>query len=373
MIKMISGIKKSKNDTMKKQIKIIVFLLLLYLIFCDTTYLFRNVNTSRRSICGMVDNLDMVYIGGSDTFTYYQPLRAWEEFGFTSYNYTAESMQAEAIKYLIREVLDEQTVRPDLFVVEVRPFAKWEAYQSSYVGDNGSIRFATDAMDLSMNRLQLLNTTLNLRGVDGWKERLPYYLDLMLFRQNYEALSNQENWKYINNYEENIFMGYDRCVAGPLHSRVEKPIKYSEEAALGEIPYQLLLDLLEFCSSEEIEVLFVASPFGAEAGSEIFQKINGMKTLINSYGYTLLDTNEWVDEMKLDFNTDFQNSGHANCFGAEKYTHFLSEYIVKNYELSDHRSDIAYAKWNSYYEDFIVYISSLEEETLNAIEEHNAS
>lgn len=356
-------------------IKIIVFFYCFYMIFCANTYLFRNVNPSRRSICGMVDNLDMVYIGGSDTFTYFQPLRAWDEFGFTSYNYTAESMQAEAIKYFIKEILSEQMESPDLFVIEVRPFAKWEYYQKSYAGaygDNGAaIRYATDSMDLSINRLQLLQRTLDLRGVDGWEKRLPYYFDLMLYHQNYEVLTIQENWSYINNQEKNIYMGYDRCEAGPLHTRVEKPVEYKGEEALEEIPHQLLVDLLEFCSSEEIEVLFVASPFSEESGSGFLEKINGMEEIIKSYGYTLLNTNKYVDEMGLNFETDFQNNGHANCLGAEKYTHFLSKYIVDNYELPDHRSDVAYAKWNDYYEDFIMYINELEEETLRAIEKNN--
>lgn len=357
----------------KNVIRTTTFFLLLCVISICCTYLFRNVGTSRRNICGMADNIDVVYIGGSDTFTYYQPLRAWNEFGFTSYNYTAESMQAEAIKYFMKEVLQEQPVKPKLFVVEVRAFAKWEAYQASYTGDNGSIRFATDSMDLSMNRLQLINTTLDLRGVHGWERRLPYYFDFIVYHQNYDALTNGENWKYIDNYEENIYMGYDRCESGPLHTKVEKPVKYNGEEALGEVPYQLLIDLLEFCASEEIEVLFVASPFGAESGSSHFEKINGMEDIINSYGYTLLNTNHYVDDMGLDFETDFQNSGHANCFGAEKYTYFLSEYLVENYDLQDHRSDRSYDKWNTYYQDFMVYINELEAETLRAIEEHNGS
>ena len=72
-------------------------------VFFGVTYLFRNTDYSRRHIAGLKqEKVDMVYVGGSAAFVYWQPLKAWNECGYTSYNYATDSIPAESIKSIYR-------------------------------------------------------------------------------------------------------------------------------------------------------------------------------------------------------------------------------------------------------------------------------
>ena len=70
---------------------------------------------------------------------------------------------------------------------------------------------------------------------------------------------------------------------------------------------------------------------------------NTMKDIIEERGYRFFNANEHYDEMAIDFSTDFYNGYHVNCYGAKKYTRFLEEYIIDNYDMPDNRGNAAYA------------------------------
>ena len=79
------------------------------------SYLSRRRDDSRENVTGFYaeDNntLDMVYIGGSAAYVYWQPLRAFNEYGFTSYDLATSTITPEAIKYYIVEA--EKTQNPE--------------------------------------------------------------------------------------------------------------------------------------------------------------------------------------------------------------------------------------------------------------------
>ena len=63
------------------------------------------------------------------------------------------------------------------------------------------------------------------------------------------------------------------------------------------------------------------------------QVYNTAKDIVTSYGYQFINANEFYDEIGLDFSTDMKNINHVNSVGAEKYTRFLSEYIISHYDI----------------------------------------
>ena len=77
----------------------IMFVVIVSRVFLNVTYLFRNVTMDRYHIVGLEqENVDMVYIGGSAAFVYWQPLKAWNDYGYTSYSYATNTIQAESLK-----------------------------------------------------------------------------------------------------------------------------------------------------------------------------------------------------------------------------------------------------------------------------------
>ena len=87
-----------------KFIGAIVFLVIIIHIFLALTYLFRGNQYNyydRISVVGIKEekenSLDVIYIGGSATFVYWEPLHAYSDCGFTSYDLATNTIQAESI------------------------------------------------------------------------------------------------------------------------------------------------------------------------------------------------------------------------------------------------------------------------------------
>lgn len=329
------------KSKIKKIICCISFLCILGTVFMKITYLFSETGYNRLNIVGIKEEepLDMVYVGASAAFTYWQPLKAWNDCGITSYSYATVGLPAESLKHCIEEVL--KTQNPELFVVDARPFQLWRENVDAH------IRHGADSMDYSLNRFSLVKDYFNSRTVTEDVDVLSHYLQIVKYHSNYpEVLSNEENWKLINNRGESEYKGWTFM---EYHCPLEKPQNFETNqcAELPEGSRWILDNLLAFCKDKELKVLFVVCPYFI---TEEEQKVyNTVQKIVEKEGFDFLNTNLYFDKMHLDFQTDFNDYNHVNCFGAEKYTDFLAKYLEENYSLPDHRGEKEYASWDEAY------------------------
>lgn len=334
------------KNKMLKLISCVIFMLLIVKVTVSATYLFRNVGNNRLAVIGMYEEgpLDMVYIGGSSTFVYWQALKAWNDCGFTSYSYATDSLKGDANLYYVKEVL--KTHQPKLFVIEMRNSIGIETEI-----DEAGLRAGSDSMDLfSVNRWQYIHDFLERRNVTEETDVLSCYFDIIKYHTNTTNLSLPEAWNYIDNRAE---YGNKGWVWVDAWESIPEPIgfKTEERGELGERETQVLIELLEYLKSQNAQVLFVVSPM-AIITKDSEAKYNTVSDVVNKYGYKFINTNNYYREIGLDFSKDFYNVRHVNLFGAEKYTAFLEKYIKENYDLPDHRTEEEYKTWHDEYARF---------------------
>ena len=53
------------------------------------------------------------------------------------------------------------------------------------------------------------------------------------------------------------------------------------------------------------------------------------------------------EELNFNQETDLMNDNHVNINGALKTSKYLASYIVKNYEMVNHRNDLQYSNWDN--------------------------
>ena len=322
------------------------FLVIITYVYASATYLFRgkslnDFNDDRLNIVGIKeeDPLDMIYIGGSAAFCYWYPLQAWNEYGFTSYNLGSTSIQAENILYLVKHALKYQ--KPKLFVIGMRPFAEY-----SNTGYEAGLRYTSDALDLGIDRLRLIRTYYDRRLVEA--EISSVYVDIAKHHSRYDLLASPEAWALMDNEGEPLYKGAN--VKIDYYYLDELPPANAENRGELELrAYDTLYELLDFCIEKDLNVLFVVSPYILR--QEDYTMFNTMDDIVTSYGYQFLNANEYFEEINLDVTRDFTDEGHVNVFGAEKYTDFLGNYIVENYDLPDHRAE-GNMSWEEAYADF---------------------
>ncbi|MDE7016363.1 MAG: hypothetical protein K2P65_02145, partial [Lachnospiraceae bacterium] len=86
-----------QKPKIKKFIAFLVFLLLIWEVFIHCTYLFRDTyRAGRQNLVGFYsekeDSLDVVLIGASSVYRYWDCMYAWKGYGIASYDYSVGSM-----------------------------------------------------------------------------------------------------------------------------------------------------------------------------------------------------------------------------------------------------------------------------------------
>ena len=98
------------------------------------------------------------------------------------------------------------------------------------------------------------------------------------------------------------------------------------------------------CDEKGIEVLFFHAPYPETLDECAVQ--NTISDFLREIGANYIDFIRIADEIGFDYQTDMRSDGsHLDNSGADKVTAWLENYLEKH-NLSDHRGDITYARWN---------------------------
>lgn len=281
------------------------------------------------------NSLDVVFIGTSGTMSAYVPMQAYEDYGYTSYNFCTNERTVESITYSIKEALKTQS--PELLVIDVRPLIRKVTLKQLWEeGDTASVRYNTDGYRYSLDRVKFLWE--NLPHNTG---SLPYYLDIILY---HNQPLNWKNWngayKFINRGYN--FMGWEGDIPVPEINDDIVPLDENLDAYLDEI--------IAACKQidSRTKVLFLYYPYRiAMYNDYMSENVNYVQQKVQDAGFPFIDGEEYYDEIGLDASRDFQNGGHWNIFGAEKITTWLSARLVNDYDLPDHRGTPEYAAWDN--------------------------
>lgn len=333
------------KQKIKTLIIFVCFLIVLYCVFSRVTWLFRsNGSEAREDIYGFRNqgNVDVVLYAGSNLLRYYQPLEAWSQKGYTSYNYATSAAKADLLKAYIEDsrVSNEAT----LYVCDIRSFPLVVD-----TVDDSSLRNWSDSLPVfSYARWDGISSFLfnrNREGVD-----VPsFYFDIIKYHTNTDVLKSDYQWRYQDlNSIYNIDKGFD---PNKGHIPFDRPERIYDIGTLTSQQEKAVDELLDYCDSNDLNVLFICCPYIITESDWL--TLNAVGEKITDRGYTYVNFNDYYDEIGLDFETDFGDVNHVNYLGAEKYTKYLMDYISENYDLPDHRGDANYKRWDEDYNTFV--------------------
>lgn len=342
---------------------IIIFIIILLLSFRIITYIMKPARIDLNNIAGLYgeekNTLDMVYIGGSAAFVYYESLRAFETEGVASYTYGANRMQAELYKTMIKEILKNQ--KPELIIIDARAFQYREKDQPP---TEIAYRNVLTGMPLSLNKIEFIH-----ENVEKYlhEDNTSYYYDIIKYHRDLKNVKINDQIKMAFNLYKNPLKGFYFV---PKVAEQTKIVNNTDKKTpVAEETEQILIDLLEYCKTTDCNYLFVVSPYVEQELHK--ENFNYIREIINQYGYDFLDANDYYDEMKLDFKTDLYNASHVNIFGADKYTDFLTQYIKNNYNLPDRRKDENYQSWFDLLDNWNEQVDSTKAEINKLIEKNS--
>lgn len=358
--------KKNRNNWIRCGIFLVILALLMWYVLEVFTL---SVKDENRMILTAFYNekensLDGVYFGASSGTRLWNGPLAFEEEGLAIGSMATQSQPLVVTKHLMEEA--EKTQNPKLFIVELR----W-AYKDANFIEDAFIRRTVDCMKLSKTRNEAIESAVEfaLKGDDPdvSTSMIDYYLPIMKYHDAWAGGIKEED--ILLREPQNETKGY--LVNGNTVKLEPQPTaQYTDEMEpMAVETEEMILDLLDYCDSIEPDVLFVMAPYSAL--EEELKRLNEAERLVEARGYPVLNFNtpEMAEAIGLDFSTDFYDSKHTNCIGAEKYTDYLAAYIAENYDIEDHRGDPAYDSWHDSYEIYVDYTAEMKASVLGSDKE----
>lgn len=258
------------------------------------------------------DELDAIFVGCSEFYASVSPLRIWEQSGVTTYNVATSAQRIYRSDVFIHNIL--RTHHPKVIVLD--------AFAAIREGN------AEDAV------------------FDAFETRFPIFADHNNWKDyDWEKIISPIH--YTNRVANKGFRSND-MVDVPDRERYMVP---SDELAHIPVLNRLYLGhIARLCRSHGVELVLVSIPSPANWDYPIH---NALQADADALGIPLIDLNLMVDELGIDFETDFQDSGgdHLNFSGAEKVSDYLAQMLQQQYALPDHRGDPAFAQWDQELEE----------------------
>lgn len=282
------------------------------------------------------------------------PMTLWEDFGITSYNVASSGEQMEVTYYVLKEVLKTKT--PRVVVVDVY---RLHAREEGFDENPGLIHGSMDFMPFSDTKVELAKNAAKAHETS----LVSFLSSIYAYHGRWKELG-QEDFEPKYSKEKGAIM-----LSGIYeHERPEfYPEAYDEEKLKG-CGYEYMKKILGLCQEKGIKCIFVNIPYTAVTkGRETIK--NTCFAAIEKDGALVLDMNDYIDEMGIDYSCDFRDDdGHLNIVGSKKATDFLGKYLLANSDIKDWRSDSSVCdKWNADLENYNSYKLEQAKQATNAV------
>lgn len=326
-------------------------------------YVFCHADHNRQRIKGFYEedknSLDIVYLGASEVYSDIAPGHAYEKNGVTSYLFATQANSILNYKSQLKNILSRQN--PDLIVIELNGAVYGDEEE---VTKEPNLRNYADNVPLDLTKAEWImenggeNTAeylfpfIKYHGVwsDTKNKRETLYKKTIIQDQ-------QRGYTYLKGVlnETNIFRNTQRSMNDslPKSAGVTEPLTEIEEKGLRE--------LLQFCKDEKLDnVVFARFPhIVVRRTFSRFARSNTVGEIVKEYGFDYLNFERDIAVTKLDENRDFYNLDHLNVYGQQKFTDFLTDYLIKHYGVEPHKlSDGQKEEWeicSDYYKAYSAY------------------
>ena len=267
-------------------------------------------------------------------------------------------MPLPAMKYVIKEALSTQS--PKLLIVDINAIT----YCNEETTHMKSVGF-TDSIKDGENKTEAIKA---LGDNTNWENQISF----VKYHKNIYNLGTCIKYhKYYELYGENktILKGYatNPTKISPFgDDKVLDHNTFTDVAEFNDYEKECVNDLLAYCDSikNDVKILFVRFPRPTLKNYNEWEMdyINAMEKLLIDKGYEFVDFTDYLDEIGIDMLKDYADETHLNHFGAEKFTKYLCEYMLENYDLTIN-SDLS--DWDQCVEIANRYYDVIKQETLN--------
>lgn len=325
-------------ETIKQIIKVIAFIIIGIILFSLLNPIFIPKTSNRTIIQGFYaepkKSLDVVFVGDSAIYRGITPIKIWQEYGITSYNFASPTQRLWDSYYCVKEILKYQ--KPKVIVLHADAMfntdPKKEAFQ----------RHLYDNMPISMNKLQAISNPLQEISK---QKAVSFLFPILKYHSRWNELKN-EDFTLAYTKAHNALKGYDMQKAKKPYQNKEDYMKMEHKNKNNKIKKgerEYFIKIKELCDKNNIQLVLLETP-SPKVWNE--KKQQEAQKLAKETNTPFVDMNTVVEQIGIDWEEDTSDNGwHLNIYGAEKASSYFGKYLKENYALQSHKNDKNYAKW----------------------------
>lgn len=263
------------------------------------------------------NSVEVLFLGSSLVHANINPALVWEASGVRSYDLSGSEQSLFTTRYYLDEALRTQS--PKVVAVDLHMFS----IPNLPLNDNQK-RSNHTTMPLGTNKLRALYAAVPAAEWTG------YVLPLVQFHSRWAELKREDfrpgKWQ---DHSETLFMGYRKV------ERVEPQTPTTEsrdvDSRLYAKNYEALSAIIESADASGAQTLLMVGPSTRIAlHDKWLERLE--RDLRNDHpGVMIIETQRLVDEMGIDYETDYYDHLHLNNVGAEKYSRWLGDRLADLY------------------------------------------
>ncbi len=280
------------------------------------------------------DSIDVLFLGSSHMYCSFSPMLAWQEKGLASYVVAGPEQPMNTTLVTFRNCLATQ--KPKVAVVELR-------------GLSFKDKVTADTDDAAVTGFYgRLDAAMAGKRINAWPST---FFDFFTYHSRWKELGRGD-WTtaakvLLGRVEPAFYKGFVYVPqTKPQALKTGDPFPIDHAQYDVNLPY--LDGLVTLAEANGCQLVFTMTP---AAYTVYFD--NYLADVRARYpAIPVLNLNERLDAMELDFATDMFDPGHTNGKGAAKCTKELLAFLDA-YNLPDHRGEAAYAAWDRDLEKYL--------------------
>lgn len=277
------------------------------------------------------DSIDVVMMGSSHVHCNINTGLLWEKFGIASYDYSGAEQPLWMTYHYLKELYKYQT--PEIIVLDMyAPAAFKEDYQYKWISEN------IYGMKFSLNKMQMLMVSVEPKRLSQ------YFPSFSVYHSRYDDLEEEDFENFFwDSQEKEAFKGYT-----PYWKREpqQKPDIFEQRNdGLTPKSEKYLRKIIDYTKKQGSELILIAAPYVIASDDQ--RTYNKIEEIAQEEGLVFINYNELYDEMKLDFEADFNDGSHLNYWGSCKFTEYLGKFLDSYDRVPDRRGQEGYESWDA--------------------------
>lgn len=283
------------------------------------------------------NTIDVACFGTSHVYLGINPVLMWDDYGIRGAVFGAGSQPAWSQYAYLCDVL--KTQKPELVVYDVYQMGYGKYTNEDYdiytektiIGLRPSFSKAATLYDVYENYVS---------SEEGMRWNL-----IWLLPTNHTKYKTLQMRLYKNDikYRHDALLGYwyeNKSVPAPAESHYDyHPENCKDVIPCVESEERYLRKAIELCQSKDVPIV-LTNVFTTTTSDEHTGRYNYIRQVASEYGVDFVNGCEYFEQIGIDEQTDYQDGGnHLNYYGAQKFTKWLVDNVILNYDITIHSSD----------------------------------